>query len=694
MKKLVLLLILWCLITSSVVAEIAYEPDKVILSNRFIELECVGDYVIALSESGVTVLKWDYSVTSLEETAHLVLPSPAKSMKYTTLGPLIRHTNDDLSFVGTDFLDNVHLLGTVSPPVDFSDFAVVSENLYLSRWFDGIDEYRLENFNGLTFTGNDQSGVVITKLESSGDFLYGLDLYNGIVKYDLKNEFGESVSSWLLENRKTSFELLKYTVLLFGNEEGAIVGDFHGESVNILGEIREVQGLQRARAAGQIVVLMSERKVVIADLDSLSVVGSKILENVGWKGDVRTIDTSGRHLILPNLDAGISYFSIPEFVDSGQALERPGPITAVLILGNFLLTGGGENPLEVYEIESDSILPPIPISGEYKGLTDAAKIGNELFALFSNSGKVLKFDISDPTNCQVTEELDVSIPDAKQISVSDNLLLVVGKEQIEWFHEFNGRGIWSFEPLIVDVEMIQNSLYVTNVFGKVKAFSVQSDMTLMKCAERNLTGTGWAMSSYNNKLFVFTGNTLTVFSECLQLDTIVHLLSFVLDATIADDTLYTVGPNGIAKYVLQSGLPVFIDSGGMRGSQISANNGIIATTDGGSVHLYFKHSDSAVIKEEPDRLVSTTLFENYPNPFNSSTSINFEISATSTVELIIYNSLGQKIKHLANRMFFPGSYSINWDGRDEEGRSVASGVYFYRFIAGESTISKKMILLK
>lgn len=88
------------------------------------------------------------------------------------------------------------------------------------------------------------------------------------------------------------------------------------------------------------------------------------------------------------------------------------------------------------------------------------------------------------------------------------------------------------------------------------------------------------------------------------------------------------------------------------------------------------------------------LHQNYPNPFNPQTEISFDIAATSHARLCVYNVLGQAVRTLADGMFSAGSYTVTWDGTDESGQSVASGIYLYRLEAGEQSVSKKMMLLK
>src|SRR5512140_45386 len=88
------------------------------------------------------------------------------------------------------------------------------------------------------------------------------------------------------------------------------------------------------------------------------------------------------------------------------------------------------------------------------------------------------------------------------------------------------------------------------------------------------------------------------------------------------------------------------------------------------------------------------LSNNYPNPFNPSTMIQYAVPRASNVSLIIYNILGQQVRTLVDQPHTAGRYTVSWDGRDNLGHVVGSGVYFYRLIAGETTIVKKMLMLK
>lgn len=91
---------------------------------------------------------------------------------------------------------------------------------------------------------------------------------------------------------------------------------------------------------------------------------------------------------------------------------------------------------------------------------------------------------------------------------------------------------------------------------------------------------------------------------------------------------------------------------------------------------------------------STRLMGNLPNPFNPTTEIRFDLSKRVTVSLEIYNVSGQRVRTLSAGSLPAGSHAVTWDGRDDTGTSVSSGVYFYRLQAGEFTESKRMTLIR
>jgi len=95
-----------------------------------------------------------------------------------------------------------------------------------------------------------------------------------------------------------------------------------------------------------------------------------------------------------------------------------------------------------------------------------------------------------------------------------------------------------------------------------------------------------------------------------------------------------------------------------------------------------------------DMPTANALNQNYPNPFNPHTEISFSIEKRDHVFMGIYDVSGKLVKVLKNRTMGAGTYSVKWNGTNEDGRNVTSGVYFYRIKTGEFINTKKMVLLR
>jgi hypothetical protein len=98
--------------------------------------------------------------------------------------------------------------------------------------------------------------------------------------------------------------------------------------------------------------------------------------------------------------------------------------------------------------------------------------------------------------------------------------------------------------------------------------------------------------------------------------------------------------------------------------------------------------------EDGDIPESFVLEQNYPNPFNPTTQIGYILSKDGFVQLDVYNIMGQHVRSLVNEYRQAGMYKIMWDGKDESGNIVQSGVYLYRLKTTNTVITKRMVFLK
>ena len=164
----------------------------------------------------------------------------------------------------------------------------------------------------------------------------------------------------------------------------------------------------------------------------------------------------------------------------------------------------------------------------------------------------------------------------------------------------------------------------------------------------------------------------------------------------------------IKRHVLNGGGAMWLETASYKLSS-SLGQSIIGTQDGPSMDLYTGFWNPWVVQMTPVEWEETQqaqlpnefgLSQNFPNPFNPATVIEYALPRASEVKIQIYNILGQKVRDLVDERQEPGYKTIHWDGKDQNGTEVSSGIYFYRIVAhavhgSEDFVkSKKMTLLK
>ncbi len=121
----------------------------------------------------------------------------------------------------------------------------------------------------------------------------------------------------------------------------------------------------------------------------------------------------------------------------------------------------------------------------------------------------------------------------------------------------------------------------------------------------------------------------------------------------------------------------------------------ILITRSDRVYAFDPEADPTDVKDDEKGLPEEyTLSQNYPNPFNPSTVIHYSLARRANVEITVYDILGRRVRNLVNEERSAGCHSIDWDGNNDKGDMVSTGIYFYRITAGDFSSSRKMLLLK
>ena len=205
---------------------------------------------------------------------------------------------------------------------------------------------------------------------------------------------------------------------------------------------------------------------------------------------------------------------------------------------------------------------------------------------------------------------------------------------------------------------------------------------------------------YLSDIFVYD---ITDIENWLLLNTITSDVQYSNDIEVVGDFLYSVSNRGITQIKMYQ-----LDGLGNY-SQVASYTADICTpsqfTDFDVYNdklylsrqsllicydiIYYTENDSYEIV--PSNQINSF---NYPNPFNPETTISFDLPQRNKVELVVYNLKGQKVKSLINEKMDMGVHKIIWNGTNNQGKEVASGVYYYRLSSGNYTKTNKMVLMK
>lgn len=129
-------------------------------------------------------------------------------------------------------------------------------------------------------------------------------------------------------------------------------------------------------------------------------------------------------------------------------------------------------------------------------------------------------------------------------------------------------------------------------------------------------------------------------------------------------------------------------------SQDNETNPNFTDAQGFSLLDSLKSGPATKVDDTATLPVSFELLQNYPNPFNPETVIAYQTRFDGPVELVVYNLSGEKVRVLVNGVRPAGNYEARWNGTDDSGNRVSSGMYIYRLQSGNFSLSKKMVLLQ
>jgi len=708
-KYLTYIIVLTALMLGGVArADLADGPAYTLLWNRFEAVRSVGNYVVGVASEGVAVCQYDEALGQYVSLDQLLLDDRSIEMKLFGDVLVVKTLHDSLILIDVGRLPKLVRLGAMSPKIEFSDFVLHQDDLYISGFFEGILRFASTGLRDFHFADSVMKPILSTQMHLIGDTLVALDEYNGIVRYDLTTGgFGTFIDYLWIPFRVATFFPLGAGVIVSEINSGVHLGEFGHSGSGIVSTLGDFPAAQKFLLADTLMVLIENRFAYLRHRYTYKPLAEIDLGDGPIDGDIVRINDK-YNLVMPGNDGGLVLHSLEQIGESGPAFYRPGPITALEMFDGRLFSGGGGNALDVYNITA--VPPRLDFTiGSSPGSVHGLETGmGKLVALFGVSNRIsLIANAADRDSNFIESSMSTGFTQGARVQYCDGpqagegtvlvwqnkRLNAYGLRDSSWFQP---RAAWTLGFDVVGAAIIGNTLITATEKGNLLFYRIDDNAELTYLALMTVGNAASQLLVHDRRLLCFVGDDLLQISLGPALypsvSAVFELELPVMQATIVEDRLYTVGGHGVAIYDLQDDGPVLVEAGGLPGKYIAATPDMLATSRGSSIHLYRLDRNAG----KPGLSVpgTFTLSQNYPNPFNSSTIIRFSLPSPGRVELDVFNILGQRVNSLAGDFYNAGEHAVYWDGANSAGEPVASGIYFYRLAHGGSAVSRKMLLLK
>lgn len=617
----------------------------------------------------------------------------------------------------TDPADMVHL-GSFLPEFEIFDLACLGHYLYAAVEYYGVVRYDISDPSHIYLEDSSMVGIRDIALGVYDSRLYVLDDYNGIWIYEPDADgFGFPVSRLLLPRQAVSFTVFEDTVYAAIRPNGYLVGT-----------VSDVYNPQYLTERGSYIRGDYLARTSIGLVLANSITGFELIYNGGGmpgelfpipgiRGYPEVFDFEGRHYIaFPHNQRGFVAYDIddpflidieyPDFV-----YAYPGPLNQVAFVNSRLHAVGVNNWYEMYDLSD----PSRPI-----------RSGRMINPPYRPAGMCAKGDtvfVADRATNTIFPAVDDGYGDPVSlfpfIGVSDSIErphLVPGyfngMDLIYFFneHRFNASARndtaiipnlmrWSF-PTGIDAALIDRQyLYQVSNKAVLIIYSIEDDNTIVEVSRQNLPSNMNQMLRADT-LFYMAGSRLYTYNMADPLEPqqvgAVDGLGAVYEMQQVDSWLVCAAKNGIFIFDISGGLPQLLFMGGREAKQVAydAPTRTLAASNGYSIRVY---TLPMVDVDEPlpiaDEYDMPRLY-GYPNPFNPQITLVLEnfSSRSDPATVDVFDLLGRRIRRLTVPAHVDGR--VSWDGRDEDGHAVPSGVYLFRASQGFDQAAFKAILLK
>ncbi|MCK5126466.1 MAG: T9SS type A sorting domain-containing protein [candidate division Zixibacteria bacterium] len=616
---------------------------------------------------------------------------------------------------------DMNYLGEFTPEWEIWDIEFLGDYLYAAIEYNGIARYDISDPDNISFSDSSMYGIRVIDLEVQDSLLLALDDYNGILFYKPDSSgFNFPISELLLPEQAVSFTVFSDTIYAGIRPNGYMIADI--SSIDNPEYLDTKQSLLRGD-----LIFPTSHGIILAN----SVAGFELMYSYPDSsidqifpisdivGSVEVFSFDGGTIVaFPHNDLGFVAFVVddPVTIDVNRPdiiLANPGPITQLEFVNQRLHTIGTNNWYELYELNDPAnprrtgtmINPPyIPLG--------MCKKGDTLFVADGQTSLIFPAVDNGTGNPTVVPpffsianvlarpflEYGVLEPQENFFYCLVNEFVLGASRDRDGFT--SNRVEWNFTNELTTVQLDDTIIYAGYFNGDFGVYGLTEEKTIYSIY------THYGFSRVNDivqndsLLYLASNGLITVKIEdgySLTEITTSPIPGTVNQIVRLENQLYCAAQNGIFVFDISSGIPQLEFSGGMEASFLAVDNQTIAASDSRSVKIYtlpiLDIGDEFPLPEVYDLPKIT----GYPNPFNPAITLVMEGFGSQENELTVevFNILGRKIKTM--NIFTAGlslKHEVIWDGTDENGARVASGVYLFRVYNESENAVFRAILIK
>lgn len=678
----------------------------------------VDSFLICAFHDGVGVINLNRDYIKKKMVTGIEIPGGPNRVQRFDNRLVVEQDDGDISLLDATDPLNLVQLGSFNPGQEVFDLAILGDYLYVAVEYNGVIRFDFSDPRNIHYDDSSMAGISVTRLAVYQSRLYALDSYNGVLIYEPDADgFGVPVSELLLPRQGVSLAVFRDTVYAGLRVNGYLVGDvadvYHPVYV----------GERTSLIRGDIISPAHQGIILANNVNGFELIydGDNPIDQAfyltGISGYPAVFEYTGRtHIAYPSAKRGFVGFDVedPTWVDTDFPdfiYAYPGPITQVAFINSRLHVIGSNNWYEMYDVSD----PGHPV-----------RTGKMINPPWNPAGVVAKGDtifVADKSTNTFFPALDHGVGDPEWVfpyfSVADSIARpylipgYFGDRDLLYFindHKFNGTARndstvepnifrWSFATGITAAIVDGSLLYRTSDKGVLYIYQIDRHYDLVELAQIGLPAQVAEMIKVDTFMYTL-GSGLRTYSivdptlpHSLQTD---QSIGPGYDMEVYGNRLFCGTQSGIFVFDISQGIPSRILSGGTTARTVAYDDQTVAASDGYSVKVYTLLPTDA--GDRPPVAVDYSLpkLRGYPNPFNPTITMiaeNFRVGS-SPIELAIFDVLGRRVRRLSLSADDSGRREIVWDGRDESGEPVPSGVYFFRASRGDEQAVFKAILLK